>query len=427
MNLDDGDMDDVLMEEDQPLVPDKDEVLKSISLKYDEDIEDEGITKIDNESEEDTDENIKENPKAIIKVEEKYEVDKETQDLYDDFSSFLEQKADIKVSKEVKQVIPTGIKILDAYLGGGFAVGALTIIAGTPGSGKSMLSAQTLANAQKIYKGQKFVAGYMDSEESTSKLRLSQLGVNNPTIDPIGNLTVEKVFKFLDGMCLYKEKNKIDVPSIAIWDSIANTLSEKEQEATDINQVIGYKARMLSILIPRAVARASQHNVCMIAVNQLRDVLQMGQFGPQPDLKFMSSTKQMPGGQVLRFNAFQLLEMGVKSALKSDDGANQKYGIDGIIGKVKIVKNKLFVPNITVEILGSFVRGFSDFWTSYYHLAQSGRLKEGQWPHLIAHPDIKFRAKDAENKYNTDEKFKQVFDEAVDDFIQKDIIDKYTI
>ena len=412
----DGDLGDVLEEEQEPLIPDKDEIMQSVSLKPD---------KEEPELKTEVKETLEKVNKKVEKVVEA--IDQEAKDLYDDFSSFLEQKADIVASKETKQVIPTGIRILDAYLGGGFAVGALGIIAGTPGSGKSMLTAQTLGNAQQIYKGEKFIAGFMDSEESTSKLRLSQLGVNNPHIDPIGNLTVEKVFKFLDGMCLYKEKNKIDVPSVAIWDSIANTLSEKEQEATDVNQVIGYKARMLSILVPKFVARASQYNICWLAVNQLRDNLQMGQFAPAPDLKFMSATKQMPGGQVLRFNAFQLLEMGVKSALKSDDGANAKYGIDGIIAKVKIVKNKLFVPNVQVEILGSFVKGFSDFWTSYYHLVESGRIKSGAWANLINYPEKKFRIKEAEKTYLTDDKFKAAFDSAVDDFIKVDIIEKYTV
>jgi len=419
---DSNDLGDELVEdngEPDQLIPNEEEVMASISLKPDKEPE-------------------KEKPKAAPKkaapkkVEQKTQedtkIDDEAKELYDDFSSFLEQKAEITTTTDERIVIPTGIRILDAYLGGGFAVGAFSIVAGTPGSGKSMLIAQTLGNAQKIYRAQKFIAGYMDSEESTSKLRLSQLGVNNPTMNPIGNLTVEKVFKFLEGMCLYKEQNKIiEVPSMAVWDSIANTLSEKEFEAKDVNSVIGFKARMLSMLVPKYVARASQYNICWIAINQLRDNLQMGQFAPPADLKFMSATKTMPGGQVLRFNAFQLLEMGVKSALKSDDGANAKYGIDGIIAKVKIVKNKLFIPNVTVEVLGSFVRGFSDFWTSFYHLVESGRLKSGGWANLINLPEKKFRIKDAENTYNTDEKFREAFDEAVRDFIQIDIIDKYTI
>jgi len=402
-------------------LPTEDEVMKSIAINVDE----EDVEEIDEEEPQSEEVEIK---KPEVKSTKDIKIENEAQELYDDFSCFLEKTSDIKTSKEERMVIPTGIRVLDAYLGGGFAVGALGIIAGTPGSGKSMLTAQTLANAQKIYRGKQFISGFMDSEESTSKIRLAQLGVRNPPINPIGNLTVEKVFKFLEGMCLYKDKNKIShIPSVAIWDSIANTLSEREQEASDINQVIGYKARMLSILVPKYVARASQYNICWLAVNQLRDNINMGQFAPQADLKFLSSSKIMPGGQVLRFNAFQLIEMGVKSALKSDDGANKKYGMDGIIAKAKIVKNKLFVPNVTVEILGSFVTGFSDFWTSYYHLANSGRIKTGSWNTLINAPEIKFRAKDAHNRYKSEPKLAEAFDEMVEDYIQKDIIERYTV
>jgi len=349
----------------------------------------------------------------------------EAKELYDDFSSFLEQKVDIKATSDFKPVIPTGIKILDAYMGGGFAIGALNIVVGTPGSGKSMLAAQVIANAQRVFEPGKFLAGYMDSEESTTQMRLSSLGVRNPKIRPYPDITVEKVFQFLETMMLYKEQKKsVDIPSIVVWDSIANTLTQKEREADDVNSVIGYKARMLSMLVPKYVAKCSQYNICWLAVNQLRDKLDMGQFSAPADLKFMSASKSMPGGQVLKFNAFQLLQMQVKSAFNTEKG---KFGFDGIIVKCKFVKNKLFVPNIEMDLVGSFVQGFSDFWTSYNFLTINGRLKSGAWNYLATTPDIKFRTKDAINMYNNDEKFRKSFDEAVELSIKEDIIDKYSM
>jgi len=349
----------------------------------------------------------------------------EAKALYDDFSAFLEQKTEISSVSDSKPVIPTGIKILDAYMGGGFAIGALSIIVGTPGSGKSMLAAQVIANAQRIYEPGKFLAGYMDSEESTTQMRLASLGVVNPKLRPFPDITVEKVFKFLETMILYKEQKKsVDIPSIVVWDSIANTLSQKEREAEDVNQVIGYKARMLSMLIPKYVAKCSQYNICWLAVNQLRDKLDMGQFSAPADLKFMTSTKQMPGGQALKFNAFQLLQMQVKSAFDTEKG---KFGFDGIIVKCKFVKNKLFVPNIEMDLVGSFVKGFSDFWTSYNFLTVHGRLKAGAWNYLVSNPDKKFRTKDAINMYNNDSEFRILFDAEVEKSIEEDIIDKYRI
>jgi len=347
------------------------------------------------------------------------EADSETQDLFNEFSDFLEVKADMKVDVGVKDIVPTGIDLLDAVLGGGFAIGAFNIIVGQPGSGKSMLAIQTLGNMQRKYKTP-FTA-FLDSEEATTTKRLANLGVNRPKLKPYTDITVEKVFKFLEGLCLFKEeKNLLDVPALLIWDSIANTLTEKEREVEDINSVIGYKARLLSILMPKYVAKMAKYNIGVIAVNQLRDNLAMGQFAPAPDLKFMTSSKQMPGGNVIKYNAFQLVEMKTKSALKPD-----KYGFEGIIAKAKCVKNKLFSPNVEVEIVGDFVYGFNNFWTNYNFLVETKRLKSGAWNYLTNLPEVKFRTKEAFNMYNDDQKFKEAFDEAAKDAINIDIINKY--
>jgi len=394
------------MTEDKIVDVDPQEILKSVELKVD--------------AEEETP-TVVEKPKKKKKpiVDEKSEVDS----LYEEFSSFLEDKVDMKPDTGVKSVIPTGMDLLDAVLGGGLAIGALDIIVGQPGSGKSMLAIQTLAQAQKIYKDEpNFIGHFLDSEEATTTIRLANLGVRRPKIKPYSDITIEKVFKFLEGLCLFKEKKKIiDVPSVIIWDSIANTLAEKEREADDVNSVIGYKARMLSILIPKYVARCAQYNIAFIAVNQLRDVLSIGQFAAPKDLKFMSTTKDMPGGTVLKYNGFHLIEMKVKSAITAD-----KYGFDGVIDKVKCVKNKLFPPNIEVEIVGSFTTGFSNFWTNYNFLANTKRLNTGAWNYLANMPEKKFRTKDAENLYNTDEAFKAKYDESVKEAIQTEIIDKYS-
>ncbi|NHJ48921.1 MAG: hypothetical protein FK733_14140 [Asgard group archaeon] len=383
------------------------EILKSVELNIEKEPEEPEEVKI-------------EIAKPIVKNEKIEFDDKATQELYSEFSSFLEDKIDMIPDTGIKKVIPTGIELLDAILGGGLAIGSLDIIVGQPGSGKSMLAIQALGQGQKEFKGN-LIGAFLDSEEATTSIRLSNLGVRYPKIKPYPDITIEKVFKFLEGLCLFKEKKKlIDVPSVVIWDSIANTLSEKEREAEDVNQVIGYKARMLSILIPKYVARCAQYNIAFIAVNQLRDVLNISQFSAPKDLKFMSASKDMPGGTVLKYNAFHLIEMKVKSAITAD-----KYGFDGVIDKVKCVKNKLFPPNIEVEIVGSFTTGFSNFWTNFNFLASTKRLNTGAWNYLVNLPEKKFRTKDAENLYLSEPAFKEKYDESVKEAIQTEIIEKY--
>lgn len=349
-------------------------------------------------------------------------MDQKTKDLYMEFNSFLEDKTDIKSDTGIKDTIPTGIDLLDTILGGGLAIGAMEVITGNPGSGKSMLAIQAMGQAQRQYKGN-ILAAMLDSEEATTTIRMANLGVKNPKIKPYNDITVEKVFKFLEGMCLYKEmKGIIDTPSFVLWDSVANTLSQKEREVEDINSVIGYKGRLLSLLIPKYVAKLSNYNICLIAVNQLRDVIQIGNFAPAKELKFMSQGKTMPGGNALKFNAFHLLEMKAKETT-----TREKFGFDGYFAEVFCVKNKLFAPNIKISIAGNFVTGFSNFWTNYRFLVDNKRLITGAWNYLQSVPDIKIRTKDAENVYNTNPKFKDAFDEAVKETLDTEIIKKYSV
>ena len=68
-----------------------------------------------------------------VKVEvDDSEIRKESNDLFQEFNEFLEEKVKITPDAPGKKVtIPTGIRTLDAILGGGFAVGSLNIIVST--------------------------------------------------------------------------------------------------------------------------------------------------------------------------------------------------------------------------------------------------------------------------------------------------------
>ena len=347
-------------------------------------------------------------------------MDKKTQDLYMEFSSFLKDKTEITSDSGIKDTIPTGIDLVDTVLGGGFAVGSMGVITGNPGSGKTMLALQTMGAGQRKYNGNILVS-MLDSEEATTTIRMSNLGVNHPKIKPYNDITVEKVFKFLEGMCLYKEmKNIIDTPSIVVWDSVANTLSQREREVEDINQAIGYKGRLLSLLIPKYLSKLSAYNICLICINQLRDIIQIGPFSAAKELKYMTQGKTMPGGNSLKFNAFHLAEMKAKESATRD-----KFGFDGYFAELSCVKNKLFPPNIKISVAGNFVTGFSNFWTNYKFLTDNKRMVTGAWNYLANYPEKKTRTKDAEDLYNTDHVFKEAFDKAVQETLKTEIVDKY--
>jgi RecA/RadA recombinase len=337
--------------------------------------------------------------------------------LYEEFYTFIEDKTGLKRDVGVKETIPTGIRVLDTILGGGFAVGNFHSIVGNPGCGKSTLGIQALAGAQKQYKGQ-LLAGFLDSEQATTTVRMANLGVTWPKMKPIVDVTIEDVFKFIGSLCLYNEKTGL--PGIVVWDSIANTITMKDKEIDDPNSTTGWKARLLSALIPKTIPRLGAHNICFIAINQYRDKLKMGNFTPPKDMQFSRADKSMPGGWAIKYNAMQLIDMKVNKTLTLEDD-----GLQGIQAELVCVKNKIFSPNIEINILGDFVKGFNDFWTSYSFLAEHNRIaKAGSYVHLINRPKMNFYRKNAETMYKTDPDFKEAFDEAVDDTLKTELIDK---
>jgi len=319
------------------------------------------------------------------------------------------------------ETLPTGIDLLDTIMGGGFGVGTYSMIVGNPGTFKSSLLGQVIGTSQTKYRG-KLLASYLDSETTMTKQRLFELGVKFPPITPYPKISIEKMFKTIECHCMYKTlKEIINIPSVVGWDSVANTATEQElqSETDDINKFIGLRARVLSLLLPKYIHKMSNYNVSLIAVNQLRDKMDLGQFAQANDIRWLGS-KTIPGGNALKFNAFHLLLLVVRGDLKYE-----QYGFNGIKLEIKCLKNKLFTPNIPVTLLVDFNTGISNFWTNYNFLVDTKRLQSGAWNKLICLPDFKFRTKDALNNYNTDETFKKAFDEQVQEALKTEFLDKY--
>lgn len=344
---------------------------------------------------------------------------KSAKDLVKSFSLFLSNKMDISEDDGIKTTIPTGIDLLDTVMGGGFATSLVQIV-GNPGTGKTALACKVLATGQRKFPG-KFIGMFVDSEESMTTSRLIQLGVNNPPINPYGDVTVEKVFKMVEGMCIFKEENPVlmDVPFAIVWDSIANTLTEKANITDDVNSVLGEKARVLTHALPKYVKKLNKYKISLVAINQLRDKIQMGPFPTVADLKFLSD-RSIPGGKSALFNSVQLLYLKAGKSIKGE------YGFDGFLVECRAVKNKLFTPNIDFTLVFSFERGFSNFWTNYELLKKFKRVQSGSWCKLNEYPKVKFRQKDAIRLYREDPDFRQCWDEQVRSVLEEEYIKRFS-
>ena len=249
------------------------------------------------------------------------------------------------------------------------------------------------------------------------------MGAKNPPINPYNDITVEGVFKTIEALCAFKAMKEIcEYPGIVAWDSIANTTTELERAdaETGVNSVIGLRARILSVVLPRYISKLRENNMSLLCVNQLRDNISMGQFTPAPDLKWMGS-KNMPGGNSIKFNAFHLLFLTLRGDLKIE-----QWGFAGVKLEAKCIKNKLFAPNIPISMIVDFNTGISNFWTNYNFMNDNKLLPGSSWKHMLEYPEMKWQGtKGCLTKYENEPEFKKVFDESAKKAIQKLIIDEY--
>lgn len=346
----------------------------------------------------------------------------EASNLMDNLTSFLSKEAKINPGSGVNSTVPSGIDLLDCLLGGGFCT-SLSQVVGLPGSGKSSLAARAIATGQRKWPG-KFIGVYIDSEESATTERLAELGITCPKIKPYRENTVEIVFRIIESICAFKDKNPelVDYPSIIVWDSIANTLPEKAMTDASHHSTVGLKAAMLAFLLPRYTEKLNKYNIALIGINQLRDKIEMGVMPTAPDLRFLPHNK-IPGGQSLNYNTIQLVWCRQAAQMKEDS-----YGFKGIKVLCKTIKNKLFTPNIEFNLVFTFKNGFSNFWTNYELLKDHNRLSASAgWVKLEGYDNktSKFRVKDTQKKYKEDEEFKKAWNKNVNDVIKCEYLDKY--
>ena len=137
---------------------------------------------------------------------------------------------EIKKLKDVQSTeekrFSTGFTELDNVLGGGLIDGAVILVGGDPGIGKSTLLSQVLSNLSKNNKQTLYVTG----EESASqiKLRTERLMLD---IENISILTETNVEKIISEMI-------IDKPSVIIVDSIQTMFTtQSNSSAGSITQV----------------------------------------------------------------------------------------------------------------------------------------------------------------------------------------------
>jgi recombination protein RecA len=216
-------------------------------------------------------------------------------------------------------VISTGSLGLDVALGvGGIPQGRITEIYGPESSGKTTLTLQTIAEAQR----QGGVCAFIDAEHALDIGYARKLGVR------VEDLLVSQPDSGEQALEIVEKLVASGAVDLIVVDSVAALTPRAEIEGEMGASHVGLQARLMSQALRKLTALTARNNTAIVFINQLR--MKIGvMFG---------SPETTTGGNALKFYASVRLDIRKIGALK--DGEE----VIGTKTRVKVVKNKLAPP-----------------------------------------------------------------------------------
>ncbi len=226
------------------------------------------------------------------------------------------------------EAISTGSIGLDVALGiGGLPKGRVVEIYGPESSGKTTLTLQVVAEAQKMGG----TAAFIDAEHALDPQYAEKLGVNVDELLVSQPDTGEQALEITD---MLVRSGAVDV---VVIDSVAALTPKAEIEGDMGDSHVGLQARLMSQALRKLTANIKRTNCLVIFINQIR--MKIGvMFG---------SPETTTGGNALKFYSSVRLDIRRIGAIKKGDE------VVGNETKVKVVKNKVAPPfkQVQFEIL----------------------------------------------------------------------------
>ena len=232
------------------------------------------------------------------------------------------------------ETISTGSLALDIALGaGGLPMGRIIEIFGPESSGKTTLTLELIAAAQRSGK----TCAFVDAEHALDPIYAKKLGVNIDELLVSQPDTGEQALEICDALA---RSGAVDV---LVVDSVAALTPKAEIEGEMGDSHMGLQARMLSQAMRKLTGNLKQSNCMCIFINQIR--MKIGvMFG---------SPETTTGGNALKFYASVRLDIRRTGSIKEGDE------VVGNETRIKVVKNKIAAPFKQAETQIMYGQGFN--------------------------------------------------------------------
>ena len=216
-------------------------------------------------------------------------------------------------------VVSTGSISFDAALGvGGIPRGRVIEVFGPESSGKTTITLQIIAEAQRLGG----LAAFVDAEHALDPVYAKKLGVDTD------NLLISQPDYGEQALEITEALVRSGAIDVLVVDSVAALVPKAELDGEMGDSHVGLQARLMSQALRKLTGTVSKSRTCLIFINQIREKIGV-MFG---------NPETTTGGRALKFYSSVRVDIRRIAAIKEGDA------VTGNRTKVKIVKNKVAAP-----------------------------------------------------------------------------------